>query len=146
VYNKKWKKSPSLSIARFSLAKVENVVNPPQKPTVRNIFHPELNKELLSDKPYISPIRKHPVIFTKKVPKGKAEGKLFCIIRDVRNLDTLPRNPPVPINSNVLIIICRNALICRLLNIYAEVISLQRRLLANSIACAKNTNLIINSM
>jgi hypothetical protein len=52
----------------------------------------------------LNPIRKHPVMFTKKVPKGKADGKLFCIKRDAKNLDTLPRNPPVPINSNVLII------------------------------------------
>jgi hypothetical protein len=43
-------------------------------------------------------------MFTKKVPKGKAEGKLFCIKRDARNLETLPRNPPVPINNKVLII------------------------------------------
>jgi len=89
----------------FSLAKVENVVNPPQKPAVRNIFHPGLNKELLSERPYINPMRKQPAIFTKKVPKGKADGKLFCINRDARNLDTLPMNPPAPTRSNVLIIV-----------------------------------------
>ena len=50
-------------------------------------------------------------MFTKKVPKGKAEGKLFCIKRDARNLEMLPRNPPVPISSNVLIITSRYALI-----------------------------------
>lgn len=43
-------------------------------------------------------------MFTKKVPNGNAEGKLFCINRDARNLEMLPRNPPVPISSNVLII------------------------------------------
>ena len=37
-------------------------------------------------------------------PEGNAEGKLFCIKRDARNLDTLPRNPPVPTSSNVFII------------------------------------------
>ena len=97
--------SPSLSKARFSLAKVEKVVNPPQKPTARNIFHPEVITELLSENPYISPIKKHPVIFTKKVPKGNAAGKLFCINREARNLDMLPRNPPVPTRNRVLIII-----------------------------------------
>lgn len=78
VYIKKWKKSPSLKSARFSFAKVENVVNPPQKPTARNIFHPCVKRELRSEKPYINPIRKQPEILTRKVPKGKAEGKLFC--------------------------------------------------------------------
>jgi hypothetical protein len=53
-------------------------VKPPQKPTARNIFHPVVNSELLSEKPYINPISRHPEIFTKKVPNGKAEGKLFC--------------------------------------------------------------------
>jgi hypothetical protein len=44
------------------------------------------------------------VIFTTKVPKGKADGKLFCKKREVRNLEILPRNPPEPISNNVLII------------------------------------------
>lgn len=61
----------------FSLANVENVVNPPQKPTARNIFQPGVSRELRSEKPYISPIIRHPEIFTKKVPKGKVEGRLF---------------------------------------------------------------------
>ena len=82
---------------------MENVVNPPQKPTVRNIFHPGLSNELLSESPYINPIKKHPAMFTKNVPKGKADGKLSCINRDARNRDTLPKNPPVPISNNVLI-------------------------------------------
>jgi hypothetical protein len=97
--------SPSLSMARFSFAKVEKVVNPPQNPTVRNIFQPGENKESLSDSPYINPIRKQPEILTKKVPKGKAEGKLFCIKREARNLITLPINPPEPTRKSVLIII-----------------------------------------
>jgi hypothetical protein len=44
------------------------------------------------------------VIFTKNVPKGNAEGKLFWTNLDARNLEMLPRNPPVPMSSNVLII------------------------------------------
>jgi hypothetical protein len=104
VYIKKCKNSPSLKSARFSFANVENVVNPPQNPTARNIFHSELTRELFSENPYISPIRKQPEMFTRKVPKGNAEGKMFCIKRDARNLEMLPRNPPVPISSNVFII------------------------------------------
>jgi hypothetical protein len=86
------------------LAKVEKVVKPPQNPTVRNIFHPGVRSELLSENPYINPISKQPVIFTTKVPKGNADGKLFCKKREVRNLDMLPRNPPEPISNKVLII------------------------------------------
>ena len=89
------------------MANVEKVVNPPQKPTARNIFHPEVRSELLSDSPYISPIRKHPLIFTKKVPHGNTTGKCSYIKREAKNRDILPRNPPVPTSSNVLIIICR---------------------------------------
>lgn len=85
-------------------------MNPPQKPTARNIFHPGVRSALLSEKPYISPISRHPEILTKKVPKGKDDEILFCRKRDARNLQMLPRNPPVPINNNVLIISVRNAL------------------------------------
>jgi len=53
------------------LANVENVVNPPQKPTARNIFQPGVSKELRSEKPYISPIRRHPEYLQKKSRKGK---------------------------------------------------------------------------
>jgi len=43
-------------------------------------------------------------MFTKKVPKGRADGKLFCTKRDAKYRETLPKNPPVPINNNVLTI------------------------------------------
>lgn len=48
---------------------------------------------------------KQPVIFTKKVPKGKAEGKLFCTSFEARNLEILPMNPPVPTSKIVFIMI-----------------------------------------
>jgi len=86
------------------LAKVEKVVNPPQKPTARNIFHHGVSRELLSEKPYIKPISRHPVMFTRKVPKGNVDGKLFCKKREARNLDMLPRKPPDPIIKSVFII------------------------------------------
>ena len=41
TYKAKKKKLPSLSRAIFSLAKVEKVVNPPQKPTVRKSLSSE---------------------------------------------------------------------------------------------------------
>ena len=47
---------------------------------------------------------KQPDTFTKKVPNGNAEGKLFCKNLDARNLEILPKNPPEPIRSSDLII------------------------------------------
>jgi hypothetical protein len=79
-------------------------VNPPQNPTVRKSFQPGDRRELLSENPYINPINRQPVILTKNVPIGNADGKLFCRYFEARNLEMLPRNPPVPINSNDFII------------------------------------------
>lgn len=75
VYKKKLKISLSRSIAMFSAANAENVVNPPQKPTVRNKRHSVLIKSPFSAMPYISPISKQPRILTTKVPYGNADGK-----------------------------------------------------------------------
>ena len=93
------------------MAKVGKVANPPQKPTARNNFHPGVSKALFSKKPYIKPISRHPVKFTKKVPKGKVDGKLFCKKREARNWEMLPRNPPDPIIKSVFIISISNTLI-----------------------------------
>jgi hypothetical protein len=68
VYRAKKRKLPSLNKARFSLAKVEKVVNPPQNPTVRNILHSEFIISPFSDNPKKIPISKQPKILTKKVP------------------------------------------------------------------------------
>jgi hypothetical protein len=61
----------------FSYEKVENVVNPPQNPAVRNNRHsaPDIFPRSLS--PKISPMRKHPIIFTANVPNGNADARLF---------------------------------------------------------------------
>lgn len=75
VYKKKLKYSVSRSMATFSAAKAENVVKPPQKPTVRNILHSVEIKFPFSAIPYINPIKKQPAIFTTKVPYGNEDGK-----------------------------------------------------------------------
>jgi hypothetical protein len=41
-------------------------------------------------------MNKHPIMFTPKVPKGKAEGNLFRIERVKRYLKIQPRKPPKP--------------------------------------------------
>jgi len=58
VYRAKNMKLPSLNKARFSLAKVENVVKPPQNPTVRNIRQSEFIISPFSDRPKKIPIKK----------------------------------------------------------------------------------------
>jgi len=58
----------------FSAANAENVVNPPQKPTVKKSRHSLLKKFPFSEIPKISPIKKHPTTFTTKVPKGNEDG------------------------------------------------------------------------
>jgi len=105
VYMANWKILPSRSNARFSLAKVENVVKPPQKPTVRNILRPVSAIFPRSERPKINPIRKQPAIFTTKVPKGKAVRMLFCTNRDNRNRETPPMKLPVPINRRILVML-----------------------------------------
>jgi hypothetical protein len=75
VYRKKLKNSLSLSMAIFSAAKAENVVNPPQNPTVKNNRHSVLIKLPFSAIPYTSPINRHPNTLTTNVPKGNEDGK-----------------------------------------------------------------------
>lgn len=82
----------------FSSVKDENVVNPPQKPTTRNMRHSGETSPLRSKIPKRIPIRRHPVILTMKVPKGNADKKACCTYLLTRNLETLPRKPPAPTN------------------------------------------------
>jgi hypothetical protein len=56
----------------LSYEKLEKVVYPPQMPVIRNSLHSVVSVAYLSEKPYSRPIIKHPVIFTRNVPAGKA--------------------------------------------------------------------------
>jgi hypothetical protein len=77
AYREKYKKLPSLRSAIFSFEKVEKVVKPPQNPTVRKNRSSVLLRLPRSERPKSKPIRKQPRRFTIKVPKGKAEMKVF---------------------------------------------------------------------
>ena len=56
-----------------SMENAENVVNPPQKPAVRkNLMFSEM--ETFSLKPKMTPMRKHPMMLTRKVPAGIIEN------------------------------------------------------------------------
>jgi hypothetical protein len=55
---------------RFSRAKVEKVVRPPQNPTVKSAFT-DAEGAKRAKKPQKAPRRKHPAMFTKSVGQGK---------------------------------------------------------------------------
>lgn len=67
------------SICIFSFINVENVVNPPQKPTVRNNFNPCGIHSC--DKPQNRPISKQPSTLTANVPAGIHPSNQFCTVR-----------------------------------------------------------------
>jgi hypothetical protein len=48
------------------------------------------------------PMKKQPLTFTRKVPNGNVDGRCSWIMREARNLEILPRNPPVPTRRSVL--------------------------------------------
>jgi hypothetical protein len=51
---------------------VENVVNPPQIPTINNNLRSAVKKALFADIPVKKPIRKLPRMLTASVPTGMA--------------------------------------------------------------------------
>lgn len=71
VYIEKWNKSLFLSKLCFSKANEEYVVNPPQNPVARNKVVFVERRLLLEENPKITPIKRHPIMFTEKVPKKK---------------------------------------------------------------------------
>lgn len=75
-------KAPPRSSAKFSLQKVEKVVKPPQKPTVRNSFRPSPSPSRRAARPHTSPINRHPTTFTAKVCSGKVVAHCSCTTRD----------------------------------------------------------------
>jgi hypothetical protein len=54
-----------------SRAKVENVVNPPQKPIAKKFLIAGLNDEFLKEAAKIIPISKLPIMLTANVCQGK---------------------------------------------------------------------------
>ena len=81
-----------------SLAKVLNVVKPPQKPVTSSSFISGDSTPLLT-KPTKSPISREPRILTAKVPQG---NEVFR--EDIRYLNTDPTAPPNATNNRFLII------------------------------------------
>ena len=75
--------------------KVENVVNPPHTPTVRNNTQALFACELLLKIPHSRPIRRHPTRFTRSVPHGNPLLMPF-IATEIRYLAAPPMKLPAP--------------------------------------------------
>ena len=63
--------SPLAPSVHMSLAKVENVVKPPQNPVINSAFSLADSMFPFSSSPNSNPIMKHPTTLTMNVPNGK---------------------------------------------------------------------------
>lgn len=97
IYEKAVIKLPWLKNIKDSFVKAEKVVKEPRKPMIKNSFVRDEPLTLLMDKKI--PINKHPVIFTKKVPKGIPKKEILVRKSETRNLEIAPKPPPSPISK-----------------------------------------------
>ena len=86
-----------------SLEKVENVVKPPQSPTVRNRPQDVVSVALRLSIPHSRPIIRHPNRFTASVAHGKPFPIPF-IASDTRYLAAPPMKLPAPTANMFLMI------------------------------------------
>ena len=100
AYAKNISISPFLIILRLSHENVENVVYPPQNPTIKRYIYVLLPDTLL--KLHNSPINKEPVILTVKVANGNEPFAYWVNKQDIKKRKTLPVPPPIKIKNNVL--------------------------------------------
>lgn len=93
---------PVLIISKISRLNVLNVVSPPKNPTViHNLRACGITSILLKVSPKIYPSKKHPKIFTKKVPKI-ADVKYFLDKTEQIYLNTAPIPPPKNIDKRCI--------------------------------------------
>ena len=79
---------------KTSLVKAENVVKDPKKPIIINGLMSSLFERFTAKK---IPIKKQPIKFTVKVPKGKPNNIIFARNELKRNLEIAPKKAPTPI-------------------------------------------------
>ena len=93
-YAKKVKISPFWINWRLSFENDENVVKPPQRPTVKNTNNIEFGFSFLMKYPKTKPSIKQPKKFDMNVEYGKLLSDTISILL-TRNLNTLPKPPPI---------------------------------------------------
>ena len=91
-------------ISNISRENVENVVKPPQNPTVKASFKHVLISILSINNTYKKPIMKPPKRFTNKVANGKLRWKDFKKLTPIKYLITAPLPPPIKIEIIFIII------------------------------------------
>ena len=79
---------------KTSLVKAEKVVKEPKKPIINNGLKSSLFERFTAKK---IPIKKQPIKFTVKVPKGKPKNIIFARNELKRNLEIAPKKAPTPI-------------------------------------------------
>ena len=105
----KLKISPFFISSKFSFAKAENVVNPPQNPVANKSVWFDVSVFSFWAYPNISPIKRHPSILTVNVPKGKTFEYWFMTLA-TKYLKALPKPPPKKTNRKLFIIIIKTNL------------------------------------
>lgn len=86
----------------FSILNVENVVSPPQKPTVINKYRSDRKVWFFIPQPSKIPIIIHPKKFAISVDQGKLPLEA-SINLPMRNRKILPKPPPMKIKIRTLI-------------------------------------------
>lgn len=89
------------------MAKVEKVVNPPQKPTERKRHHDDEVALYFPNRPNTNPSSKQPKEFTTKVPNGKSVPQALFSSIEIKYLNAPPRKLPAPTRNIDLNIITR---------------------------------------
>jgi len=95
MFKKAFTDSPSRKSPEVSKIKLENVVNAPQKPTIKRSLRLLSNKILLSANAAINPIIKHPIILTTNVPYGNPTPTTEWIYVERKYLANVPIVPPI---------------------------------------------------
>jgi hypothetical protein len=83
TYNVKLTTLPLCNICRLSLAKVENVVKPPQNPIVSSKCHDVFVKPYLLNRANITPKIKHPSRLTVNIPHGNILLIIFFMREEI---------------------------------------------------------------
>lgn len=105
IYIKEDSISPLIPKLNDSYEKVENVVNPPQKPVINNALSLGDNIPDRLKSPVINPNKKQPKIFIVNVAKGKGAFHMTRNNRFTKKRQQVPINPPAPamnINFHIL--------------------------------------------
>ena len=101
VYRKAEITSPFNPRLKVSNEKVEKVVKPPQKPTIRSAFNLGGIAPVLPNSPKSNPNKKQPKILMVKVASGNGAFHIFKNKRLTRYLHAVPKKPPAPARSTI---------------------------------------------